>query len=397
MNRRGLLEATFAYGMGQVIAPRAPLGGVLERADGCTPDSGIVNWTPDVLHPVAAGFREYSADEAPLPLRIWYPCHQPFTEGGSAPRPLLKKCDVRWPLVLFLHGRPPCDGTQPGANVGYFRRWTAIPAALAKSGYVVVVPSHDAGLEPTQERVAQMLRVIDWVRDVQVALPGAARERVTRPAFGGWEDAEFVDQQRSAIIGHSWGALLAAGVAAARPSISSFVSLDGGFVELPDPQPLLETIPGAKLFFWTRQGGFGNLIGLGVWDSVATPKHAAEYPGEHFDFLPRTLGCDAARGGCALIEAVAADLCALFIARHTPVGSAAPPIPVSLDPPDVTLTGAQLFFGANNLDGLQRFATEADCSMTLQWETPADSGSRELGRRRRIRTPDRLRDSVRRR
>jgi pimeloyl-ACP methyl ester carboxylesterase len=301
----------------------------------------------------------------------------------------LKKCDVRWPLVLFLHGRPPCDGTA-GANDGYFRRWTAIPAALAKGGYVVVAPGYGAVLMPSQQLVASMLRVIDWVRDIRVAHPGLPSRRAAPPTVFGWENARFVDMQRTAVIGHSWGGLLAAAVAAAQPAVTSYIGLDAGFLEQPNPVPLLQGIPGAKLFIWKAVGGFGDLIDLGVWDNVGTPKHAAEFPGEHFDFLPPTPGCNAARGGCPLIEAVTADLCALFIARTTPVGGVAPPIPVSLAPPDVALTPTQQFFGANRLDGLRRFASQSGCSMTLQWETPADNGSRQLGPARRQRTPDRL-------
>lgn len=397
MNRRELLEATLACGMGQIVAPRAPIQGVLAPAEACTPDSGIVDWTPDVLHPVWPAFRDYSADQAPMPLRVWYPTHQPFGEGGNAPRPLLKKCDVRWPLVLFLHGRPPCDGMVPDPD--YYKRWRAIPAALAKAGYIVAVPSRNAGFPSEQDdpAIAEALRLIDWMRDVRVALPGAARARVPRLALFGWEDAQFVDPGKTAIIGHSWGALLAAQVAIARPSISSFVSLSGGFTELPDPLPVLRAIPSAKLFMWGEELIFENLDGGGAWESVAAPKHAAIFPGQHFDYLPPLSGCNAPRGTCALIETIAADLCALFIARNTPVGGVPPGIPPSLAPSDATLTPSQQFFGSNNLNGLRRFATQAGCSMTLRWETLSETGTRQLGPRRRRRDTTRPLENMQRR
>lgn len=396
MNRRQLLEATLACGVGQVVAPRAPLQGVLEQAQACTPDSGIVDWTPDVLHPVAAAFRDYSADQAPMPLRVFYPTHQPFGEGGATPRPLLKKCDVRWPLVLFLHGRPPCDGASPDPD--YYKRWRAVPAALARSGYIVAVPSRNAQLPASQDdpAIAEALGLIDWMRDARVAHPGAPRRRFPRPALFGWENADFVDAGRTAIIGHSWGALLAARVAVARPSISSFVSLSGGFTELPNPLPLLQAIPCPKLFMWGEALAFENLDPGGVWDRLAQPKTSAAFPGEHFDYLPPLPGCNAPRGDCALIGTVAADLSALFIARHTPVGGANPGIPASLTPPNVTLTPSQQFFGGNNLNGLRSFATRAGCSMTLRWETPGDTGSRQLGPARRVRNTTRPLENVQR-
>lgn len=379
MHRRALLEALLACGVAGQIAPRQPQG-ELQRADGCTSDTGIVDWIPDVLHPVAAGMLEYTAAEAPMPLRIFFPSHQPLPDSGGGTRPMLKRCGHRWPLVLFLHGRPPCESmTQPPPNPTYFRRWTAIPEALAKSGYVVVVPSHDASINVTPEATAAMLRLMDWVRDRRVSFP----RQLHRPhLIRGWENAEFVDPARTAVIGHSWGALLAAAVAVAQPSISSFVSLEGGFLELSEPIPLLESIPSAaKLFIWAEEG-FGNLIGARVWDFVAASKHGAEYPGGHFDFLPPTPGCNnERRGACEHIEAVTADLCALFIARHTPVAATNSAIPISLRPPNVTLSTAQALFGANNLDALRRFRADAHCRMRLQWEgANGEIGARNLGR-----------------
>src|SRR5262245_30117728 len=119
MDRREIMGALLAYGLGQAVqTPRT-----FSRAQACVPDAGIVNWTPDVLHPVSYGFKDYSADQAPMPLRVFYPTYHRNRPGFG---PLLKLCTVRWPLVLFLHGRPPCEAN----NASYFRRWTRIPAAL---------------------------------------------------------------------------------------------------------------------------------------------------------------------------------------------------------------------------------------------------------------------------
>lgn len=69
----------------------------------------------------------------------------------------------------------------------------------------------------------------------------------------------------------------------ARPSISSFVSLGGGFTELPNPLPLLQAIPCPELFMWGEDLAFENLDPGGVWDRIAQPKTSAAFPGEHFD------------------------------------------------------------------------------------------------------------------
>jgi dienelactone hydrolase len=379
------MGALLACGLGQAAQrPQAP-----SRAQACVPDAGIVNWTPDVLHPVSYGFKDYSADQAPMPLRVFYPSHQPFTEGGAGSRPLLKLCTARWPVVLFLHGRPPCEAADPN----YFRRWTRIPAVLAKSGYVVAVPGRAATFpDPqTDPAIAQALSVIDWVRGVGPVLQQlrSAKARVGGLFGRSWEGADWVDQSSTAIVGHSWGALLAARVAQARPSISSYVGLSGTFAEFSAPGAVLRAIPCPRFFLWADDVTFEDLDNGGMWSAVPQPKHAAIFQGEHFDYLPSTSGCSAPRGPCDLIEPVAADLAALFIARNTPVRGSAASIPVSLAPPAVSLSPNQQFFGANNLRGLRDFflastvSSRTGCRMTLRWETPDGSGARSLRRRQR--------------
>jgi len=172
-------------------------------------------------------------------------------------------------VVLFLHGQPPC----PDAN--YYRRWTMLPAVLAKSGYVVVVPSHTATLTTGVEspNVANALSFIDWVRN-------------------GWEHAKWVDKraEATAVAGHSYGALLAAFVAQARPEISAYVGLSGPWVELPDPVSALQGIGAPSFFMWADgdalKAAFESLDGSGpLWNQVPAPKHAAVFPGLHFDYL----------------------------------------------------------------------------------------------------------------
>ncbi|HRQ64947.1 MAG TPA: hypothetical protein PKZ76_08795 [Xanthomonadaceae bacterium] len=322
-------------------------------------ESGGVNWMPDVLHPVFYGYHDVgAADGAPGPVRVWYPTYEGFTDGP----PILKLCLVRWPLVLFLHGQPPC----PDAN--YYRRWNTLPAVLARCGYVVAVPQHAAQL-PSEagspdERYA--LSVVDWMRS-------------------GWAERRWLDARASstAVAGHSYGALLAARVAQARRSMSAYVGLSGPWTDLGNPIPLLQGIGAPSFFMWAEgnpiTAALESMDGGGMWGQVPAPKHAAVLPGEHFDYLRPWSGCSFPRGDCTLVEAVAAELTALFLARRLPVGTSAPPIPVSLAVPDVPRTTQQQFFAGGHLNGLHQIATRSGCRVRLRWLEGAVSGTRQLG------------------
>jgi len=321
-------------------------------------ESGGVDWTPDVLHPVFYGFQDHTSDDgAPSALRIWYPTY----EGFTANPPILKLCLVRWPVVLFLHGQPPMSCS----FADYFLRWYLLPAVLARSGYVVVVPSHDAALpaESGSPGVTIALNVIDWVRS-------------------GWEHRTWVDgrAEATAVAGHSYGALLAARVAQARPDISAYIGLSGGWAELHGDG--VQSIGAPSFFMWATGdpigAAFEDLDALGLWSQIPAPKYAAVFPGEHFDYLRPWERCTFPRGSCALIEAVAAELSALFIARYMPVGLSQSNIPITLVPPDVTLTETQQFFAGGHLSGLSQIETEAQCSVDLRW-VDGESGSRHLG------------------
>lgn len=363
IGRRQFLGTALAAG---TLLPALSLSGCAEFfraiAETCPADpaeSGGVDWTPDVLHPVFYGFQDLGlADGAPGTLRVWYPTYEGFTDGP----PILKLCLVRWPVVLFLHGQPPCP------DVNYYRRWTMLPAVLARSGYVVVVPSHRAGFpdEAGSPAVADALGMIDWVR-------------------GDWEHAKWVDSraEATAVAGHSYGALLAARVAQARPEISAYVGLSGPWLEFGNPVPVLQAIGAPSFFMWADgnpiTGAFESLDGGGLWNQVSAPKHAAVFPGEHFDYLRPWAGCSFLRGTCTLIEAVAAELTALFITRHAPVNLSQSQIPVTLDPPNVTLTQKQQFFAGGHLSGLSQIQTHAGCPVSLRWVDGAESASRQLG------------------
>lgn len=369
MHRRKFLRTGLAAG---AIPAALSLPGceslVRTLAESCPEDpeeSGGVDWTPDVLHPVFYGYRDYTpAEGAPATVRMWFPTY----DGSPQYAGMLKLCLIRWPVVLLLHGQPPHGDCGAAAWTDYHQRWSRLPAVLARCGYVVAVPSHPALLpqSPAAEQVAGALRVIDWAR-------------------GGWEHSRWVDARASqtAVVGHSYGALLAARVAAARADISAYVGLSGPWAELGDRVALLGSLGAPAFFMWATgdplKRAFEDLDDMRAWAGVPRPKHAAVFPGEHFDYISPWPGCAFSRGGCTLVEAVAADLTALFLARHVKVGTSNPRIPVDLRPPAVTLTDRQHFFAGAHLAGLEAFRTRAGCSMRLRWETDEGSGARDLG------------------
>jgi len=123
------------------------------------PNVSGVDWIPDVAHPVAWGEERLTTDDgAPRTLSVYYP-----SPRFIPPRPMLRSCLGRWPVVLFLHGQLP-GGLSPAARDGYHRAWWRAPVALARSGYVVVVPRH-SGLLPQREEAPAM--VAEAMRDVE--------------------------------------------------------------------------------------------------------------------------------------------------------------------------------------------------------------------------------------
>jgi pimeloyl-ACP methyl ester carboxylesterase len=317
-----------------------------------------VTWVPDVGHPVFAGVRDLGpADGAPRIMQIYYP-----SVARLRPGPIIQQCLTRWPVVLFLHGQPPSGIS----NVDYHRRWRRIAAVLARCGYVVVVPSYRA-VPPTDNPapVEAALRDIDWVRTQ-------------------WSEAEWVHKGAmfTAIVGHSYGALLGARVAAARPDFGAFVSLGGTYPSesVPWPPPVAPS-----LFMWANGPGTEaeQLDQEGsryTWASLASPRYAAVYQGQHFDYLDATDTGAAPRGPCQLVGPVAADLMALFIARFVPIPLSRTEVPVDLSPPQVQLTPEQEPFGAAHLEGQRLFDGSRECRLDLRWDVEGTTGSRHLGR-----------------
>lgn len=356
LTRRQYLKAMLAAG----AAPPALLS-----LSGCGPgqtcpddpaESAGVDWTPDILHPMFWGFQDLDvANGAPGPLRVFYPTYDGSPQGAR----ILKLCLIRYPVVLFLHGQPPC----PDPN--YFKRWHILGMVLARSGYVVVMPKHGAELpQEGTPGVAVALNALDWVRS-------------------SWEHENWVDNDvtATAIVGHSFGALLAARVRQARPTIGAFVGLSGVWTEVNDTIPLLQSIAAPSFFMWATLAGPASesMDTGGLWQAVPFGKWAAHFPGLHFDYISPFTGCSFPRGNCNLIELVSAELVALFVSSQVPVKTSRAPIPPSLIPPAVTLTPKQEFFAGGHLNGIGLIESREGCGIDLRWEDPLETGARHLG------------------
>lgn len=327
-------------------------------------ESGGVTWIPDIGHPLFWGFQELSAaNGAPRDMRVYYPTVAGSPEGA----PIVRLCITRYPVVLFLHGQPP-NGIPLS---GYHRRWFLLPAVLARSGYVVVVPNHAAQI-PNNDFGAAVNAAMQDINFVRT----------------GWSESKWVDKRATstAVVGHSFGALLAARVAAANPDIGAFVSLSGGFLELSNPLPALQAVTAPSFFMWAK----GDSIGLAfedldasakLWDKLAQNKYAAIFQGEHFDYLPAGDTAGALRGPCSLVGGAAADLAALFISSvpNLKVSVSRTDIPVDLQPPQVQLTREQEFFAGAHLQGIGQFQSSQGCRIDMRWKVNGTTGSRRIG------------------
>jgi pimeloyl-ACP methyl ester carboxylesterase len=256
-----------------------------------------------------------------------------YFEGSTNAPPILKVCVTRWPVVHFLHGDPPAGVS----NVGYHKKWFRFAISLARSGFVVVVPSHDANI-PSAADVTKADADLNFVRNQ-------------------WSDSAWVAKQPelTAVAGHSFGALAAAQIAGAHPEFGAFVSLGGGFSELANPPDTFNALHIPSFFMWAKGLGFEDLDGGaagGQWNPLPINKYAAVYQGQHFDYLrPQDRGT-AAQGPCDLIGGVAGDLAALFIARNIRVPLSPIQVSVDLKPPQAQLTPQQEFFAGNHLTAL---------------------------------------------
>lgn len=178
ITRRRFLDHGLRLGLGGAIATPWLSGCAMD----CTPPIG---WAPTVLVPVFYGYQDFEpTGGAPTALRVFYP----IIESSPQDAPTLT-CLGRYPLALFLHGQ--CSQSPPN-----YQSWFQLPATLARSGFVVVVPDLDwqTNQRPWESADPQYdlaLAVVDWMHTT-------------------WSGRDWLSGSSSlALVGHSYGALLA--------------------------------------------------------------------------------------------------------------------------------------------------------------------------------------------
>ncbi|WP_194288489.1 alpha/beta hydrolase family protein [Ornithinicoccus halotolerans] len=320
-----------------------------------------ISWKPSVFAPVFYGYQDTSATSTGHPVRVWFPS----LDGSPQHAQILEGCG-RYPLVILAHGSCPPDED-------HYQKWFELPAVLARSGYVVIVPELDLGAPSGNEAEQQLIsEIAAWART-------------------GWEHGGMVmPAPATALVGHSWGGGLLGHVAAEAPdSYAAYVSLSG--VEVPGAMHR-STMP--TLFTWGGDLGL-EVFGVQVsqWDRLTSPAHVAEFHhAGHWDYLPKgRSACDELngrpqRGTCTLTPMLAADIVACFLTRYlrpegVPVVGWGPfklfVIGRSLRPPRFFpsyLTTEQQFYAGGHLLAWKGVPSRDDCGVTLRWVVGGDAG-----------------------
>jgi hypothetical protein len=315
------------------------------------PPTCPIGWQPNVFAPVFFGARSLGpADGAPVPLRIFFPS----LDGAVESAPLLSGCG-RYPLVVVAHGH--CIDDEE-----HYRRWFRLPAQLARSGQVVVVPllaGIASGQSPSVDAhpdLTTLDAVVDWARS-------------------GWVDRDaLLPPPATTIVGHSFGAMLGARYAVSH-DVAAYAGLSGGwgdwFGDAPQPLPLLD-LP--NLLIWGGPADLFTQLSDAAWQQLAAPRHRVVFAdGEHWDYLgPVRPACSPVAGPCPQIGAATDDLVTMFVGRYSPpelAGDVTDRIPSSLEPPDFAdwvddLTFEQEFFAGGHLNGYARLGPECVAEVT---------------------------------
>jgi pimeloyl-ACP methyl ester carboxylesterase len=351
-----------------------------------------VNWIPDVMRPVSWGIDYVGpATGAPRSMMIAYPSAvrpgdnsnaRALTTGSAnvAPhdltlgaeitdeqRPILRHCLTRWPLVLLMHGG---DDVLP--LEGRHLYWRTMASALACSGCVVVASNWNStlALNNVELAAAQAWEDAEWVRTQ-------------------WRHAWWVDPQReeTLFVGHSLGARVALTLAVDQPDCAGVASLGGWQLSndgLPWQARIWAELRAPVLFMRTRWSGNERFF-EDRWTGLPGDKYELIYAGDHFDYLDRLpyvqrepglgAGPQDRPGACSVFTGFAAGLVSLFAARYL----RAETVPAaSLEPPDVTLTPAQLRYNPGPAGVMFALDAAPGCDLRMRWVVGGQSGARTL-------------------
>lgn len=188
-------------------------------------------------------------------------------------------------------------------------------------------------------------------------------------------------EPNTAFVGHSRGGLLAGRLAVDQPS-SVYVSLGGVWTDWPlTIASPLSSLPCPSMLAWGTVDAIADATTL--WGAVPDPKHKIRFiDGDHWDYLPAaSTTCESSVGPCPLVEGLAADFTAVFIAKHMPPEASTMDSSTILDDltvPAIALTADQMFYAGAHLTSFQLITTTAGCSVEIEWSTSAGTGTRSL-------------------
>lgn len=199
----------------------------------------------------------------------------------------------------------------------------------------------------------------------------ATLDAVLAWARSGWEHAGvLMPPPATAVVGHSFGAMLAARFAVGR-AVSAYAGLSGGwqdwFGDAPFPLPLLD-VP--HLLVWGGPGDLFTQLSDAQWQALRRPRHRVVFAeGEHWDYLEKQqqAPCRGPGGTCPHVHSATADLLTMFLGRYLPPELATDlpgRIPPDLEPPALVLTPEQEFFAGGYLGGYAALSASADCAFT---------------------------------
>lgn len=307
------------------------------------------------------GLRLYGGvDGAPTPCRVFFPS----LDGNPESAPPLLGCGT-YSLVVLCHGH--CDSES-------FKAWYELPAELARSGFVVLVPAFPgigAGTNPSSPEsgdLAVLDDAVGWLRTQ-------------------WEFRDLLRGPKDVgVFGHSFGGLLAT-LYAGQGKAVALATLGAVFGEwtagTPNPLSAL-TIP--KFIGWGSASldlieGYADLAA--EWGGISIPKHSARFAETaHWDYLPAGRSpCEEIRGDCPITHAVGADLVTLFFSKYLPSSywpNLNSCIPDSLVPPVHPLSNGQKFYAGLPFQALRAMTDRPGCGVTLTWDTASSSGTRTI-------------------
>lgn len=267
-----------------------------------------LGWAPSVFTPVFSGYRDHaltlhppqvlasaadSAARSTMPGAIDVSCRvfYPTLDGSPSGAQPLTGC-AQTPLVIFSHGMCAPNGSIPS---DFYLAWYELPTTLARAGYVVVVPRHEA--PNTDEATEEVVRIARWARSG--SSPYAA---MLKPP------------PQTGLVGHSYG-----GATVARVISENRIPVGGCALLSPQEAGGLDSsIP--LLWTWGDDELPPSDPRLDFWEPSHSA-HAIEFRGgAHHDYLPSGRAPCAAgqQNDVRLMPYLAADVVALFFARYLP-------------------------------------------------------------------------------